>query len=69
MKENINLIRNEINDSFAENCHIKKEFLKYAIRKFTTSYSKTKANNSREKKLYLENKDFRANFQNNKTDK
>ena len=59
MKENINLIRNEINDSFAENCHIKhikKEFLKYAIRKFTTSYSKTKANNSREKKLYLENK-------------
>ena len=56
MKEYINLIRNEINDSFAGNSHAKKQFLKYAIRKFTITYSKTKANNSREKKLHLENK-------------
>ena len=38
MKEYINLIRNEINDSFAENSHAKWEFLKYAIRKLTITY-------------------------------
>ena len=56
MKEYISLIRNEINDSFAENSHAKWEFLKYAIRKFTIIYLKTKPKNSREKNLHLENK-------------
>ena len=52
MKEYINLIRNEINDSFAGNIYA--EFLKYAIRKSTITYSKIKAKNSREKILHLE---------------
>ena len=55
MKEYINLIRNEINDSFAENSNAKWDNLKYEIRKFTITYSKAKAKNSRAKKLHLEN--------------
>ena len=72
MKEYINLIRNEINDSFAGNSYAKLEFLKYAIRKFTITYSKTKVKNSREKKLHIENKlkvlEQNSNLQNDKTE-
>ena len=72
MNEYINVIRNEINDSFAGNSHAKWEFLKYAIRKFTVTYSKTKAKNSHEKILHLENKlkilEQNSNLQNDKTE-
>ena len=50
MKEYIKLIRSKINDSFAGNSHIKQEFLKNAVLKFTKTYSKTKTKNSRKKK-------------------
>ena len=72
MEKYINLIRHEINESFAENSHAKWEFLKYAIRKFTITYSKTKAKNGREKKLNLENNlkilEQNSNLQNDKTE-
>ena len=48
------------------------KFLKYAIRKFTIIYSKTKAKNSHENKLHLENKfkilEQNGNLQNDKTE-
>ena len=48
------------------------EILKYTIRKFTITYSKTKAKNSRERKLHLENKlkilEQNSNLQNDKTE-
>ena len=53
MKQCINLTGNEINDSYAENNHAKWEFLKYTIRNFTITYSKTKAKNSRGNKLRI----------------
>ena len=72
MKEYIKLIRSKINDSFAGNSHIKQEFLKNAVLKFTKTYSKTKTKNSRKKKWHLENKlkilEQNLNFQNEKTE-
>ena len=55
MKEHISLIKNESNECFSDS-QTKWEYLKYKIRKFTISYSKTKAKKNREKKTFLENR-------------
>ena len=56
MKNHIKAMKNEVNLSFPENHQTKWEFMKLEIRKFTMSYSKMKARNSRERKQNLEKK-------------
>ena len=56
MKEHIKHTKDVIDKSFSDSSQTKWEFLKYEMRKFTISYSKVKAKNSREKRAHLENK-------------
>ena len=56
MKEHIKDTKDVIDKGFSDSSQTKWEFLKYEMRKFTISYSKVKAKNSREKRAHLENK-------------